>query len=67
MKAARTRIRRKGSFTKGESCMKKNKCKAHVTELTMEELRERLEALKDDKFILTVSLQKGGDDDDEKA
>ena len=40
--------------------MKKNKCKAHVTELTVEEL-------KDDKFILTVSLQKGGDDDDEKA
>lgn len=47
--------------------MKKNKCKAHVTELTMEELRERLEALKDDKFILTIFLQKGGDDDDEKA
>ena len=59
MKAARTRIRRKGRFT--------NKCKAHVTELTVEELRERLEALKDDKFILTISLEKGGDDGDEKA
>lgn len=47
--------------------MEKNKYKAHVTELTMEELRERLEALKDDKFILTVSLQKRGDDGDEKA
>lgn len=47
--------------------MKKNKCKAHVTELTVEELRERLEVLKDDKFILTVSLQIGDDDDDEKA
>ena len=46
--------------------MEKNKCKAHVTELTVEELRERLEALKDEKFILTVFLQKGGDDD-EKA
>ena len=67
MKAARTRIGRKGGFTKGGDCMEKNKCIAHVTELTMEELRERLEALKDDKFILTVSLQKGGDDDDEKA
>ena len=67
MKAVRMRIRRKERFTKGESCMKKNKCKAHVTELTVEELRERLEALKDEKFILTVSLQKGGDDGDEKA
>ena len=67
MKAARTRIGRKGSFTKGGGCMEKNKCKAPVTELTMEELRERLEALKDEKFILTVSLQKGGDDGDEKA
>ena len=67
MKATRTRIKRKGSFAKGEFCMKKNKCKAHVTELTVEELRERLEALKDDKFILTISLQKGGDDGDEKA
>lgn len=47
--------------------MEKNKCIAHVTELTMEELRERLEALKDEKFILTVSLQKGGDDGGEKA
>ena len=47
--------------------MEKNKCKAHVTELTVEELRERLEALKDEKFILTISLQKGGDDSDEKA
>jgi hypothetical protein len=47
--------------------MKKNKCKAHATELTVEGLRERLEALKDEKFILTVSLQKGGDDGDEKA
>lgn len=46
--------------------MEKNKCKAHVTELTVEELRERLGALKDEKFILTVFLQKGGDDD-EKA
>lgn len=52
---------------KGEFCMEKNKCKAHVTELTVEELRERLEALKDEKFILTVSLQIGDDDDDEKA
>ena len=57
MKATRMRIRRKGRFMKGESCMKKNKCKAHVTELTVEELRERLEVLKDDKFILTISLQ----------
>ena len=47
--------------------MKKNKCNAHVTELTVEELRERLEALKDGEFILTVPLQKGGDDGDEKA
>lgn len=67
MKAAETRIRRKGSFAKGEFCMEKNKCKAHATELTVEELRERLEALRDDKFILTISLQKGGDDGDEKA
>ena len=36
-------------------------------DLIVVELRRRLEALKDDKFILTVSLQKGGDDDDEKA
>ena len=47
--------------------MKKNKCKAHVTELTVEELRERLEALKDEAFIFTVPLQKGGDDGDEKT
>lgn len=57
----------RGYFMKGEFCMEKNKCKAHVTELTVEELRERLEALKDEKFILTVSLQIGDDDDDEKA
>lgn len=36
-------------------------------DLIVVELRRRLEALKDDKFILTISLQKGGDDDDEKA
>lgn len=36
-------------------------------DLIVGELRRRLEVLKDDKFILTVSLQKGGDDDDEKA
>lgn len=36
-------------------------------DLIVGELRRRLEALKDDKFILTVSLQKGGDDDGEKA
>ena len=47
--------------------MKKNKSRSHETELTVEALRERLEALKDDKFILTISLQKGGDDGDEKA
>lgn len=47
--------------------MKKNKCEAYVTELTVEGLRERLEELMDEKFILTVSLQKGGDDGDEKA
>ena len=35
--------------------------------LIVRELRRRLEELKDDKFILTVSLQKGGDDGDEKA
>ena len=47
--------------------MKKNKCKAHVTELTVEALRARLDALKAVKVILTISLQKGGDDGDEKA
>ena len=47
--------------------MKKEKIKSQEAKLTMEALRERLEALKDDKFILTVSLQKGDDDDDEKA
>lgn len=47
--------------------MEKNKCKAHVTELTVEELRERLEELKDEEFILSIPLQIGDDDDDEKA
>ncbi len=47
--------------------MKKNKSRSHETELTVEALRERLEALKDGEFILTVPLQKGGDDGDEKA
>lgn len=47
--------------------MKKEKIKSQEAKLTMEALRERLEALKDDKFILTISLQKGGDDGDEKA
>jgi hypothetical protein len=35
--------------------------------LIVRELRRRLEELKDDKFILSVLLQKGGDDDDENA
>ena len=47
--------------------MEKNKSRSHVTELTVEALRDCLEALKDDKFILTISLEKGGDDGDEKA
>jgi hypothetical protein len=46
--------------------MEKNKSRSHETELTVEALRERLEALKDEAFILTVPLQKGGDDGDEK-
>ena len=67
MKATRTRIRSKKRFLKGGFCVKKEKNKSQEAELTMEALRERLEALKDEKFILTVSLQKGGDDGDEKA
>ena len=67
MKATRTRIRSKKRFLKGGVRVKKEKIKSQEAELTMEALRERLEALKDDKFILTVSLQKGGDDGDEKA
>lgn len=67
MKATRTRIRSKKRFLKEGVCVKKEKIKSQEAKLTMEALRERLEALKDDKFILTVSLQKGDDDDDEKA
>jgi len=33
----------------------------------MEALRERLEELKDEEFILSIPLQIGDDDDDEKA
>ena len=67
MKATRTRIRSKKRFLKEGVCVKKEKIKSQEAKLTMEALRERLEALKDDKFILTISLQKGGDDGDEKA
>ena len=47
--------------------MEKNKSRSHETELTVGALRERLEELKEEAFILTIPLRKGGDDDDEKA
>ncbi|WP_314822217.1 hypothetical protein [Stomatobaculum longum] len=47
--------------------MKKEKIKSQEAELTMEALRERLEELKDEAFILSIPLQIGDDDDDEKA
>lgn len=67
MKATRTRIRSKKRFLKGGFCVKKEKNKSQEAELTMEALRERLEELKDEEFILSIPLQIGDDDDDEKA
>ena len=67
MNAAKTRIRSKRCFAKGGGGVEKNKFETLEPDLTKEQLRERLEALKDEKFILTVSLQKGGDDDDKKV
>lgn len=67
MKATRTRIRSKKRFLKGGVRVKKEKIKSQEAELTMEALRERLEELKDEEFILSIPLQIGDDDDDEKA
>ena len=67
MKATRTRIRSKKRFLKGGVRVKKEKIKSQEAELTMEALRERLEELKDEEFILSITLQIGDDDDDEKA
>ena len=64
MKATRTRIRSKKHFLKGGVCVKKEKIKSQEAKLTME---ERLEELKDEEFILSIPLQIGDDDDDEKA
>lgn len=47
--------------------MKKKKIKSQEAELTMEALRERLEELRDEEYILSIPLQIGDDDDDEKA
>lgn len=67
MKATRTRIRSKKRFLKGGVCVKKEKIKSQEAKLTMEALRERLEELKEEEFILSIPLQIGDDDDDEKA
>lgn len=47
--------------------MKKEKIKSQEAELTMEALRERLKELRDEEYILSIPLQIGDDDDDEKA